>query len=75
MNLYQRSFLKLLDFTSAEVIALLDLAAQLKSDKKNHTETQYLIGKQIALIFEKPARVLVAHLKSLLATKAHLPPT
>ena len=53
MNLYQRSFLKLLDFTSAEVIALLDLAAQLKSDKKNHTETQYLIGKQIALIFEK----------------------
>ena len=43
MNLYQRSFLKLLDFTSAEVIALLDLAAQLKSDKKNHTETQYLI--------------------------------
>lgn len=53
MNLYQRSFLKLLDFTSAEVIALLDLAAQLKSDKKNHIETQYLIGKQIALIFEK----------------------
>lgn len=53
MNLYQRSFLKLLDFTSAEVIALLDLATQLKSDKKNHTETQYIIGKQIALIFEK----------------------
>ncbi len=53
MNLYQRSFLKLLDFSAEEIIAVLDLSAQLKAAKKSGTETQYLTGKQIALIFEK----------------------
>ncbi|SSY70439.1 ornithine carbamoyltransferase [Alysiella crassa] len=53
MNLHQRSFLKLLDFSPAEISALLDLAAKLKADKKNSSEKQYLVGKQIALIFEK----------------------
>lgn len=53
MNLQHRSFLKLLDFSSAEIAALLDLAAQLKADKKAGVETQYLRGKNIALIFEK----------------------
>lgn len=31
---YQKHFLKLLDFTSAELTSLLQLAAQLKTDKK-----------------------------------------
>lgn len=53
MNFYQRSFLKLLDFTPAEITALLDLSAKLKSAKQQGTETPYLTGKQIALIFEK----------------------
>ncbi|EPJ3206406.1 ornithine carbamoyltransferase [Salmonella enterica subsp. enterica serovar Derby] len=50
---YQKHFLKLLDFTSAELTSLLQLAAQLKADKKNGTEVARLTGKNIALIFEK----------------------
>ena len=52
-NLTSRSFLKLLDFTPAEITALLDLAAKLKADKKSGNEVQHMKGKQIALIFEK----------------------
>ena len=50
---YQKHFLKLLDFTSAELTSLLQLAAQLKTDKKNGTEVAKLTGKNSALIFEK----------------------
>lgn len=50
---YQKHFLKLLDFTPAEIHALLQLAAQLKKDKKQGTEVPKLVGKNIALIFEK----------------------
>ncbi|QMT31881.1 ornithine carbamoyltransferase [Alysiella filiformis] len=53
MNFKNRSFLKLLDFSPAEIVALLDLSAQLKADQKAGVETQYLHGKNIALIFEK----------------------
>ena len=52
-HLYQRHFLRLLDFTPAEINALLALAATLKADKKNGEEVQHLQGKNIALIFEK----------------------
>lgn len=50
---YQKPFLKLLDFTASELTALLQLAAKLKADKKNGKEEQKLVGKNIALIFEK----------------------
>ncbi len=50
---YKRHFLRLLDFTPAEIIALLDLATELKKDKKSGCEQQKLVGKNIALIFEK----------------------
>ncbi|MTH47873.1 ornithine carbamoyltransferase [Intestinirhabdus alba] len=50
---YQKHFLKLLDFTSAELAALLQLSAQLKADKKSGKEQPKLTGKNIALIFEK----------------------
>ena len=52
-KLQNRSFLKLLDYTPAEIEYLLDLAAQLKADKKAGKEQQHLKGKNIALIFEK----------------------
>ena len=48
-----KSFLKLLDFTTEELQYLLDLAKKLKIDKKNGTEKKTMIGKNIALIFEK----------------------
>ncbi|EOY5417951.1 ornithine carbamoyltransferase [Cronobacter turicensis] len=51
--LYQKSFLKLLDFTPAQIRMLLELSAKLKNDKKNGVEVQKLTGKNIALIFEK----------------------
>ena len=53
VNLKNRSFLKLLDFTPEEINYLLDLAAELKKAKKNGTEKQTMKGKNIALIFEK----------------------
>ena len=52
-DLYKKHFLKLLDFTPAQLNSLLTLAAQLKADKKNGKEVQKLTGKNIALIFEK----------------------
>ncbi|MFD7990261.1 ornithine carbamoyltransferase [Streptomyces mexicanus] len=48
-----RHFLKELDFTAEELRGLIELAADLKAAKKAGTETQYLRGKNIALIFEK----------------------
>ena len=53
MNLKNRSFLKLLDYTTEEIQYLIDFAIALKSDKKDGTEEQKLKGKNIALIFEK----------------------
>lgn len=52
-HFYQKNFLKLLDFTPAELNELLCLSAKLKSDKKKGIESQKLVGKNIALIFEK----------------------
>ena len=53
INLHNRHFLKLLDFTPAEIQFLLDLSVKLKKAKKEGAEKQYLTGKNIALIFEK----------------------
>ena len=48
-----RNFLKLLDFTPAEIVSLLDLAAELKAQKKAGVPHRLHEGKNIALIFEK----------------------
>jgi len=53
VNLANRSFLKLLDFSPKEIRYLLDLSKKLKSDKKIGKEKKKLKGKNIALIFEK----------------------
>ena len=53
MNLKGKSFLKLLDFSSSEIEYLINLASELKSQKKNGVLHKHLIGKNIALIFEK----------------------
>jgi len=52
-NLKNRNFLKLLDFSPAEIKFLLDLSFALKRSKYAGTEQQKLKGKNIALIFEK----------------------
>ena len=48
-----RSFLKLLDYTPEEIEYLLDLAADLKERKKKGIRVDYLVSKNIVLIFEK----------------------
>ena len=53
INLENRKFTKLLDFTTEEIQYLLDLSADLKRAKRSGTEQQKLKGKNIALIFEK----------------------
>ena len=53
MNLKGRNFLTLKDFTPEEITYLLDLAAQLKADKKSGKLEHRHPGKNIALIFEK----------------------
>ncbi len=53
MNLKGKDFLKLLDFTPAEVEYLIDLAAEFKDKKKKGIPHKICEGKNIALIFEK----------------------
>jgi ornithine carbamoyltransferase len=48
-----KHFLKLSDFSPEELEYLLDLSAQLKAAKREGHEEQQLVGKEIALIFEK----------------------
>ncbi|MFE7860858.1 ornithine carbamoyltransferase [Streptomyces sp. NPDC057403] len=53
IDLRGRSYLSELDFTTAEVHHLLDLAAELKEDRRAGTERPRLTGRHLALIFEK----------------------
>jgi ornithine carbamoyltransferase len=53
LNLHGRSFLKELDFTPDELRFLLRLSADLKAAKYGGYERRGLVGKEIALIFEK----------------------
>lgn len=52
-SLKGRDFLKLLDYSPEEITALLDLAADLKTRKKNGALTEWFRGNNVALIFEK----------------------
>jgi ornithine carbamoyltransferase len=54
-DLKGRSFLKLLDFTPAEIRGLLRLSAELKAKKKAGERGRSLEGLSIALLFEKPS--------------------
>lgn len=53
MALKGKNFLKLLDFTPAEISEFLSLAADLKAKKKAGVPHRLCEGKNIALIFEK----------------------
>ena len=53
MDFKGRDFLKLLDYSGAEIEALLELAGQLKARKKQGIAHDMHRGKNIALIFEK----------------------
>ena len=53
MDLKNKSFLKLLDFTPEEISGLIALAAELKAKKKAAIPHRMCEGKSIALVFEK----------------------
>ncbi len=53
IDLHGRHFLTLADYSPDEITYLLDLSAELKAAKREGREQQRLVGKQIALIFEK----------------------
>ena len=53
MDLKGKSFLKLLDFTPAEIDGLIDYALVLKDQKKKGIPHRLCAGKNIALVFEK----------------------
>lgn len=53
MNLQNKNFLKLLDYTSEEIEFLVDFALHLKKLKKANIPHEYLKGQNIALLFEK----------------------
>jgi len=53
LNLKNKSFLKLLDFTPEEIAGLIDLAADFKAKKKVGISHRFCEGKSIALVFEK----------------------
>ena len=53
VNLRGRNFLKLLDFTPAEIEYLIDLSADFKRMKRAGVPHRYLEGKNIVLLFEK----------------------
>jgi ornithine carbamoyltransferase len=53
INLKNRNFLKLLDYTQEEIKYLLDLSNELKKAKKEKTEVQKLKGKNVVLLFAK----------------------
>src|SRR5438045_4515308 len=53
IELRGKHLLKLADFSPEEITYLIDLPAQLKAAKQEDREEQKLVGKEIALIFEK----------------------
>ncbi len=53
MDLKGRDFLTLKDFSCEEIEYLIDLAAELKEKKHKGIVEQPLVGKNVALIFEK----------------------
>ncbi|MGO8873511.1 MAG: ornithine carbamoyltransferase [Acidimicrobiales bacterium] len=53
MNLRGRNLLKEVDFTKDEFLHLVDLAEELREEKRFRTERPRMTGRNIALVFEK----------------------
>lgn len=64
VNIRGRHFLKLIDYTPAEIRYLLDLSHNFKDLKRAGTPHRCLEGKNVVLLFEKPRPVRAARSKS-----------
>ena len=53
VNLRGRNFLKLLDYSTEEILYLIELSKEMKRLKLTRTPHKYLEGKNIVLLFEK----------------------
>ncbi len=53
MNLKGRNFITLLDFNKEEILHLIELSLKLKNDKKEGRPHQFLMGKNVVLLFQK----------------------
>lgn len=53
MNLKDRSFITLLDYTKEEIVYLLDLSSRLKQEKADAIPHKHLEGKNVVLLFQK----------------------
>ncbi len=53
VNLKGRHFLKLADYTPAEIKYLLKLAGELKNQKLTNTEAKNMVNKNVVLLFQK----------------------
>ena len=53
MNLKGRNFLTLRDFTTEEILYLLDLSEEVKNKKKKGIPVDNYRGKNVVLLFEK----------------------
>jgi ornithine carbamoyltransferase len=53
IDLYGKSFLSILDLSQQEILFLLDLSHYLKNKRKNGVRGDLLLGKNVALLFEK----------------------
>lgn len=53
VDLRGRSFLKEVDFTKEEFLHLVDMAVELREEKHSGTEIRRLVGRNVALVFEK----------------------
>ncbi len=69
LNLHNRNFLKLLDFTPEEINYLLDLAAKLKETKHTETRNSILKGKILHLFLKKHQHAQDVLLKLRLLTR------
>lgn len=50
---YQNSLLKLIDYSAADIQLLLDMSIRFKKQKQQRAEDKHLMGKSVALVFEK----------------------
>lgn len=48
-----KHLLKLADLSREEILSVLNLADQLKYERKNHIKKDYLVGKKLGMIFQK----------------------
>ncbi len=63
VNLKNRNFLTLKDFTPEEIEYLLDLAADVKDKKKKGIQVKQYQGSNIAWYLKRQVHVHAAHLK------------